>query len=73
MHKFSCTHNAVCMHVMCTVVTVQAIRESLPSGPVINCSNWLGLGMIANHTARYKIQEHMSLALPVNQESSRLT
>ena len=26
-HKFSCTHNAICIHVMCTVVTVHIICD----------------------------------------------
>ena len=29
MHEFSCTCNAVCVHVTCTVVTVHAICEGL--------------------------------------------
>ena len=29
VHKFSCMHKAVCMHVLCTVVTVHAICEGL--------------------------------------------
>ena len=29
MHEFLCTRNAICMHVMCTVLTVHAIYEGL--------------------------------------------
>ena len=29
LHEFSCTCNAVCVHVTCTVVTVHAICEGL--------------------------------------------
>ena len=29
MHKFLCMHNDVCMHVMCTIVTMHTICEAL--------------------------------------------
>ena len=29
MHEFSCTRNAVCVHVTCMVVTMHAICEGL--------------------------------------------
>ena len=39
VHKFSCTCNAICLHVACTVTTVHAICEGLiqAMGNYFNC------------------------------------